>query len=162
MNFIKGIIERLNPRYLSQFRPMIESIAQFQGGVENEKFENAKFFSNTYEFYIYAFFIGLANDKLVTILPDDKAETFWSMDNWKPKELTNQIVVCAIAKSNFDMSGIEHMQETEARIEVQKILKTIEGYANGGLQIIQDLKNSDPETFEDDMFPIRLLKQAGK
>lgn len=160
MNIIKGIIERLNPRYLSRYRPLIESIAQFQGGAEDEKFEKAKFFSSTYEFYVYAFFIGLANNRSITILDDDKAETFWSMDNWKPKELTNQVVVCAIAKSAFDMASIEHMNESDSRAEVQKILRTIEGFANGGLHIIQDIKDNDPETFEDDMFPITLLKQA--
>ena len=50
-----------------------------------------------YEFYVYAFFLGLARDLKIEITVEDKVKTFWEMENWKPKELIDYLLACAIA-----------------------------------------------------------------
>jgi hypothetical protein len=158
-NFVKNKLERLDPGYLLEFDELIKMNSQFGGGAEGNKYTNAKSFSNVYEFYIYAFFLGLSHEKRFPINSEDNLKTFWSMDNWKPKELALQVVVCAIGETDdFDMNLVEQLSENEVRNEVKKILKTVEEYANGGFQIINKEIQENIEVLEDELFFIKLMK----
>ena len=57
INPVKDKLEKMDPGYLLEFENLIRYVAQFGGGAEGEKYSNAKFFSNVYEVYIYAFFL---------------------------------------------------------------------------------------------------------
>ena len=53
------------PKYSEEFRaPLFDSLSKKFGGSEKGKIDLGKHFSNNYELYIYAFFLGLYNDNL--------------------------------------------------------------------------------------------------
>jgi len=157
MSSLKDKFGKLKPRYLSSFEELIKTYAQFGGGSVENKFSKAKAFSSVYEFYMFSFFLGLNRDKKLEIAESDEAKGFWEVENWKPVDLVEQLFVCAIAESDFDMVAIEHMDEAQLKSEVSKVLRLIEGYANGGFLLIQKEIEDDEETAMDDLFFIRLL-----
>ena len=160
MNIIDKKLYKLNPVYLVEYENLIKSHSQFGGGATEDKFIQAKSFSSVYEFYIYAFFIGLYKNKKVEIISEDKTKSFWEMDNWKPKELVDYLIICAIAESEFDMVAIEQMDEKGVSKHIKLLKDEIEKYANGGLRYINDRLEEDPELKDDDMFFISLLSEA--
>lgn len=160
MNMIESKLFKINPRYKDKYKDLLIRYAQFGGGAEADKFINSRSFSNVYEFYIYAFFIGLNRDVPSEVLSEDKSSTFWEMENWKPKSLVNYLLSCSIAKSDFDMVAIEYMNESEATEEIRKVKSTIEAYANGGFSVIKNEVEKDPEFASDPNFFIRLLMDS--
>lgn len=156
---LKQKFGRLNPRYLTRFEPLLTRYAQFGGGSADDKFDKAKSFSNTYEFYIYCFFLGLQYDKKLEVLSVDEAKTFWTIENWRPVEVVDQLYICAIAESDFDLIAIEQMDESEIKSEMAKVLNTIEGFANGGFQIIKQKLEDDEESAMNDLFFVGLLAE---
>lgn len=156
---LKHKFRKLKPRYLTTFEPLLKKYAQFGGGSADDKFYKAKAFSNVYEFYLYCFFLGLNRNKKLEITDIDEAKGFWEMENWKPVDLVEQLFVCAIAESDFDMTEVEHMEEPEIKSEVSKVLRFIEGFANGGLLTIQQELDEDEESAMDDLFFVRLLAE---
>ena len=160
MNIIENKLNKIKPAYLTEFHSLIETHSQFGGGATEDKFIQGKSFSNVYEFYIYAFFIGLYNNKKEDILKDDDTKTFYEMENWKPKELVNYLFACAIGESEFDMVGIENMDEGDISKQIRILKNEIEQYANGGFRFISDLLITDPNLIEDDTFFINLLSSS--
>ena len=154
---LKHKFGKLKPKYLTTFEPLLKKYAQFGGGSDDDKFNKAKAFSNVYEFYLYCFFLGLNRNKQLEITDKDTAKGFWEIENWKPVDLVEQLFVCAIGESDFNMVEVEYMDENEIKAEVSKVLKFIEGYANGGLLTIQQELDDDEESAMDDLFFVRLL-----
>jgi hypothetical protein len=88
-------------------------------------------------------------------------EDFWEIENWKPQELTDQLIACALAESDFDMVGVENLEETDISKEVRKLKVTIERYANGGFEIIQDAVEENPDEVANDDFFVKMLTSNG-
>ena len=157
MNTIEQKIYKMKPRYLSRHKQMIERYAQYGGGADGKRYVTGRYFSNVYEMYIFAFFLGLNNKSPYEILEDDKLQTFIEIEDWKPTEIRDYIIACSIAKANIDMFSLQNLSETEIAQEVRKLKKTIESYANGGLQMIANSINDDPDNAESDTFFINML-----
>jgi hypothetical protein len=156
---LKNKLGKLKPRFLTTFEPLLKKYAQFGGGSAEDKFAKAKAFSNVYEFYMYCFFLGLNRNKKLEITGIDEAKGFWEIENWKPVELVEQLLVCALGESDFDFIAVEQMGEEELKFELGKILKLIEDFANGGLLIIQRELEDDEESAVDELFFVRLLAE---
>ena len=154
---IEAKIGNLNVRYLKKYENLLRRYSQFGGGAEANKFIQARYFSNVYQFYIYAFFIGLSTGRAATFEDNDKLETFWEMKNWKPRDLVDNLLVCAIAKSDFDMFKIQLLDDSEISKELSKLRHTIEQYANGGLDFIVEQVGLHPDEAEGDFFFTGLL-----
>ena len=157
MKKIEKRIYKLRPGYFLQYEEFIRNHSQFGGGAAEEKYGQGRTFSNVYELYIYAFFTGLQHGVRKDISAQDDLKTFWEIENWKPRELVDCLLACAIAESGLDMNGIEDMEEPEFSSEILKVRRTIEEYANGGLVYLTGLIESDPDLIEDDMLFIGLL-----
>lgn len=159
MNLLKKRLNSFKPRYLKSFEPMITQYAQFGGGSAEDKFNKAKAFSNVYEFYIYAFFLGLAKNKALDITSQDDAKGFMEIENWKPYELTEQLLICAIGESDFDMNAVENMEKDELYKESNRVNSTIERFANGGLLYIQERIEENYDSDEDELVFVNFLKE---
>ena len=159
---IEPKIGNLRPRYLSKFHSLVDSVTQFGGGAEEDRFITGKTFSSAYEFYIYCFFLGMASGERYTIVDDDESQSFWELVNWKPKELRDQLISCAIAKSDFDMFATQFMDEEEIQQEVRKLRDTMEAYANCGMALVAKAYEEDPSCYEDDHFFITKLAETSK
>jgi hypothetical protein len=160
MNLLERKIKKMRPGYLTRFDTLVKRFSQFGGGAEADKYIGGHGFSNAYEFYTFAFFIGLYAQRSMDLSPHDKLEDFWEIENWKPFVLTDQLIACAIAESDFDMIGIENFDESEIVSEVRKIKNTIESFANGGFQIIQDIIEENPGAVASDDFFIKMLAMS--
>lgn len=156
---LKHRLGKLKPRFLTTFEPLLKKYAQYGGGSDEDKFTKAKAFSNVYEFYMYCFFLGLNRDKKLEITATDEGKGFWEIENWKPVDLVEQLFVCAIGESDFDLISAEQMEEAELKLEIGKIQKLIEDFANGGLLLIQQELEDDEESAMDDLFFVRLLAE---
>lgn len=159
MNSVEKKIYNLNPRYLSEYENLLKRFAQFGGGADDERYIQGRSFSNVYEFYIYAFFIGLYKNEFLDLTENDSYKTFWEVKNWQPKELVDALLACAIAKSDFSMNDIEVMQESDLGAEITKLKTTIESYANGGFRYINNKIEIEPDEAEQDDFFIKMLAQ---
>lgn len=160
MNLVEKKIKKMRPGYLSRFDGLVRRFSQFGGGAEADKYIGGHGFSNAYEIYTFAFFIGLYAKRSMDLSPDDKLEDFWELENWKPVELTYQLLSCAMSESDFDMVGIEHFDESAISSEIRALKNTIERFANGGFQMIQDLIDEDPGAVANDDFFIKMLAKS--
>ena len=159
MNILEAKIGNLSPRYLAKYDPIVQSVTQFGGGADSDRYITGKSFSNAYELYIYCFFLGLSSGESYTVLKEDEMKSFWELSNWKPTELRDQLLACAIAKSDFDMFRTQFMDESEMQVEVRKLRLVIEGYANAGFSIIAESFLDDPALNEDDYFFLSQLNR---
>jgi hypothetical protein len=159
MSILERKIYKINPGYLLEYEDLIKNHAQFGGGSSDNKFSQGRSFSNVYEFYIYAFFIGLYKGVSLEILDSDKKNKFWEIENWKPKELVDYLLICTMAETDFDMVGIENMNEADVYKQIALLKNGIEGYANGGLKLIQEMFENTPDLIDDDTLFIRLLAE---
>ncbi|MDA8796903.1 hypothetical protein N9N10_00380 [Luminiphilus sp.] len=159
---IESKIGNLRPRYLSKFHSLVTSVTQFGGGAEEDRFITGKTFSSAYEFYIYCFFLGMASGERYTVVEEDEMQSFWELVNWKPKELRDQLISCAIAKSDFDMFATQFMDDEEVQQEVRKLRDVMEAYANCGMELVAQAYVEDPSCYEDDHFFLKKLAEISK
>ncbi|WP_151704761.1 hypothetical protein [Nitrincola alkalilacustris] len=160
MNIVESKIYKMRPGYLSKFDSLVKRFAQFGGGAEENKYIEGHGFSSAYQFYTFAFFIGLYANSPLDLSPDDKLVDFWEIENWKPRPLINQLISCALAESDFDMVGVENFDESMVTQEVKKIRMTIERFANGGFEIIQNSIDENPDEVANDDFFVKMLSNG--
>ena len=130
-----------------------------KGGAEGEKKVNlGKHFSTQYELYLYAFFLGLYENERTPIEIGEKKKDFsyeimhWGSKTTKAqwrKDFTNLqefIFMALIAKTNLDLIALEKGEIT-VDDAIQQLMITMESYTNGGLNLIQDKLNDNPNHF---------------
>lgn len=137
------------PKYAEEFRePLFDSLTKKFGGSEKSKVDLGKHFSNNYELYMYAFFLGLYNNELAPIPEKTKkvdfshAIQFWGSkgNRLDRKDFTNLqefIFTSLIAKTDVDLIALEKGDITEEEI-VKQLIQTMESYTNGGLTLIKE------------------------
>jgi hypothetical protein len=137
------------PKYAEEFRePLFDSFTKKFGGSEKSKVDLGKHFSNNYELYMYAFFLGLYNNELAPIPEKTKkvdfshAIQFWGSkgNRLDRKDFTNLqefIFTSLIAKTDVDLIALEKGEITEEEV-VKQLIQTMESYTNGGLTLIKE------------------------
>jgi hypothetical protein len=148
----------LKPAYLERFDEFVKFHSQHGGGAEGDKYRLAKTFSSAYEIYIYAYFVGLHKDHRLEVAEGDKTRDFWDISNWRPGDLVDCLLASAIAESNLPLADADHMEERELNGLVKEVKKTIEAFANGGLNYLDGYFSEDPEALYDDNIFIALLQ----
>ena len=144
------------PKYSDVHKDLFDSFSQ-KFGAEGEKKSNlGKHFSTNYELYTYAFFLGLYNNEFAPI-PDGEKKTdfrhaiqFWGSKN-SPirKDFTNlqeNMFIALLAKTDIDLVALEkgELDENDA---VKLLIKTMESYTNGGLILIKEKLEENPNYF---------------
>lgn len=146
------------PKYDILFREILfDKLTRKGGGSEQSKEERGKQFANNYELYIYAFFLGLYYNELNPIPEDSKkvdfshAIQFWGSkgNRFDRKDFTNlqeNMFVALLAKTNIDLVALEkgELNEEDA---VKALIKTMESYTNGGLILIKEKLEANPNYF---------------
>jgi hypothetical protein len=154
--------EAKTPRYSTRYRDLIERFARKNARDFRESgedvFEMGKYFSNFYEFYMYAALLGMNMNYELPFEKDEQAQKFLEIREWKHEELRQYMLMGLLAKSNFDMNAVEDMEDEEVKAEIRGLVKKLEGYANGGLDIINSKLADEPHFFDSDNCFIRLLK----
>lgn len=149
-------------------RKLIESLAR-KGAIDyHEKGEKSydlgKFFTNFYEFYIYAAFMGLYTENPVPLSPDYETNTFsvpmrdWTSNDSMP--VVKFLWMAVFTTSNIDLNALEDMNTKGIEKEMRGLKDRIEAYANGGFEFINSKVEEDPSFFEDEDCFVKLLKEV--
>ncbi|PGH40551.1 MAG: hypothetical protein CRN43_02225 [Candidatus Nephrothrix sp. EaCA] len=144
------------PKYSEVHKDLFNSLSQ-KFGAEGEKKANlGKHFSTHYELYMYAFFLGLYNEELAPI-PDNEKKIDFShhIQYWGSKStpirndftnLQEYIFLALIAKTDVDLIALEKGDVKEDDI-VKELIQTMESYTNGGLILIKEKFDDNPNFF---------------
>lgn len=146
------------PKYDEQFKEsLFEGISRKGGGTEKARVDLGKNFSNNYELYLYAFFLGLYNNEFNPI-PEIAKKTDFNhpIQHWGSKSgrlerkdftiLQEYIFSALIAKTEIDMMALEKGEVSEDEI-CRLMIHTMESYTNGGLILIKEKLDSNPNYF---------------
>lgn len=145
-------IKLREPEYDANYYELILDYTIEQGSSmgtasEEEKWKQGKYFSTRYEMYMYAVILGMKRDYSVPLEKGIEKKSFIKIDSWRPAELADYIIMCAFSKLNTDFFKLENLEEVEIDKKVSELKTIIEGYANGGLDIIRSKKEEDGSYF---------------
>lgn len=159
-------------RYSEEFKPMFDELSQKGGGSTLKQTRFGKHFGNNYEFFIYAFFLGLYNDEFIPIPEETKRERFGqAIQFWGNKanvigrkdfsSIQEFIYAAAVAKSDIDIIALDKGEITEEQT-VRTLIQIIESYANGGLTLIKEKLEDNPNYFLQPTSFLNLIIQIHK
>jgi hypothetical protein len=146
-----------NPQFEIQFEEsLIRQFTEYGGGSVESMSSKGNILGAGYELYIYAFFLGLYQDKKRDLNADTKILgqpiQFWgNLDSKKfrkayPK-LREYIFTALIAKTeNLDLIALEKGEITD-RKAVDFLINTMEQYANQGFHTMIDKLKENPNYF---------------
>ncbi|MDF2833025.1 hypothetical protein [Chryseobacterium indoltheticum] len=143
------------PRYDEEFRNTVFiPLSQKFGAEGSKKINLGKSFSNNYELYIYAFFLGLYANELIPIKKgSEKANFSYPILSWGSKtnistrkdftKLQEHIFIALIAKTDVDLIALDKGEVTEENI-IKQLMHTMESYTNGGLTLLKEKLEDNP------------------
>ncbi len=157
-----------NPKYSMKHRKLIEGFAR-KGAIDyheisEKSYDLGKFFTNFYEFYIYASFIGLYTNNPIPITDGEETNTFkvlirdWNSNN--SGQAVQYLLMSLLVKSKVDFNALEDMEQKDVEREMINISRLLESYANGGFDFINSKILQNPAFFDDDDCFVKLLKEV--
>lgn len=145
------------PKYSERHKELFQSLSQKYGAEGEKKISLGKHFSSNYELYMFAFFFGLYNDELVPIPKEEKRIDFsHHIQFWGSKSTVNtrkdftnlqeNIFIALMAKANIDLIALDKgdLKEEDA---LKELIATMEAYTNGGLILIKEILEKNPDSF---------------
>ena len=146
------------PEYAKVYRdPIINRFTIVGREDEEARYESGKYFSRIYETYMYAALLGLRRDCCIPLTNMDSTY-FIEIRSWQPREMVQYLFMALLAKSGLDLASLEDMEEKHIEAELTKLSHLLEGYANGGFDIIQAKMKDDPLFFEGEYCFVELLE----
>lgn len=145
------------PKYSEEHKDLFNSLSQKFGAEGEKKINLGKHFSTNYELYMYAFFLGLYNEDFAPI-PDKEKKTDFShhIQHWGSKttistrndftHLQENIFLALVAKTEVDLIALEKGDIKEDEV-VKALIQTMESYTNGGLILIKEKIDENPNYF---------------
>lgn len=145
------------PKYSEEHKDLFNFLSQKFGAEGEKKINLGKHFSTNYELYMYAFFLGLYNEEFAPISNKEKKTDFsHAIQHWGSKttistrndftHLQENIFLALIAKSDVDLIALEKGDIKEEDI-VKGLIQTMESYTNGGLILIKEKIDENPNYF---------------
>jgi len=147
--------KKSTPKYDKNLQHLFDSLTRKGGGAESDREDKGRIFSNNYELYMYAFFLGLYNDKCEelpesAILKDfSHGLQYWGSTKSALRNdftiLQEYLFMAVIAKT----IGIEEdlIELDKGRKTVEAIKKrlhiTMQNYTNGGLLLLEEKIQED-------------------
>lgn len=145
------------PKYSETHKDLFNSFSQKYGAEGEKKINLGKHFSTNYELYIFAFFLGLYKNEFTPLRDGEKKIDFsHHIQHWGSKttvsarkdftKLQENMFMAVFAKTEIDLIALEkgELDEDDA---VRLLIKTMESYTNGGLILIKDQLEQNPNYF---------------
>lgn len=144
------------PKYSEVHKDLFTSLSQKYGAEGEKKVNLGKHFSTNYELYTYAFFLGLYYDEFSPIPEGEKTDFSHHIQHWGSKttvstrkdftNLQENIFIALLAKTDLDLVALEKgdLSEDDA---VKLLMRTMESYTNGGLILIKEKLEENPNYF---------------
>lgn len=155
-------IDIKKPRYLAKYFDLMTAISNkgTAGGADYIKF--GPFFQT----YMYAFMIGYQLGECSLIIGAGETKDFAPISHWRPSELTDYILMLVLSeekeKIGFTWSELEDMNDEQCKEAVSTIIRRIEGYANTGLNYLQDKFNTEKDEFRSPQVFINFLREVAE
>lgn len=144
------------PKYSEVHKDLFTSLSQKYGAEGEKKINLGKHFSTNYELYMYAFFLGLYNDEFSPIPNEQKRVDFsHHIQHWGSKSshlrkdftsLQENMFIALVAKTDIDLTALEKGEIEEDEV-VKMLIQTMESYTNGGLILIKEKLEENPNYF---------------
>jgi hypothetical protein len=145
------------PKYSEVHKDLFTSLSQKFGAEGEKKINLGKHFSTNYELYMYAFFLGLYNDEFSPIPEGVKKIDFsHHIQHWGSKstistrkdftKLQEYMFIAIVAKTDIDLIALEKGELSEEDA-VKILISTMESYTNGGLILIKEKLEENPNYF---------------
>lgn len=144
------------PKYSEIHKDLFTSLSQKYGAEGEKKINLGKHFSTNYELYMYAFFLGLYNDEFSPIPNEQKRVDFsHHIQHWGSKSshlrkdftsLQENMFIALVAKTDIDLTALEKGEIEEDEV-VKMLIQTMESYTNGGLILIKEKLEENPNYF---------------
>lgn len=145
------------PKYSEVHKDLFNSLSQKFGANPTKQINLGKHFATNYELYTYAFFLGLYNNEFSPI-PEGEKKTDFShhIQHWGSKttvsarkdftNLQENMFIALIARTDIDFLALEkgELEEDDA---IKLLIKTMESYTNGGLILIKEKLEENPNYF---------------
>jgi hypothetical protein len=158
------------PKYSDVHQDLFASLSQKFGAEGEKKINLGKHFSTNYELYMYAFFLGLYNNEFAPIPDGEKKMDFshhiqyWGSKSGVRKDFTNlqeNMFIAVFAKTDLDLVALERgdFEEDEA---VKSLIKTMESYTNGGLILIREKLDENPNYFLQPTSFLNMILESGR
>ena len=113
---------------------------------------------------MYAFLIGYHLGECAPITGLGASRDFAPINHWKPSDLVDFILMLLFTetedKLGFSWAQLEEMSDEECKAVVSNIIRRLEGYANTGLNYIQDKFENAKEEFRSPYVFINLLRDV--
>jgi len=144
------------PKYSLVHKDLFTSLSQKYGAEGEKKVNLGKHYSTNYELYMYAFFLGLYENEFTPIPADEKKTDFsHHIQYWGNKttalrndfsNLQEFMFMALLAKTDIDLIRLDkgELSEDDA---VKLLISTMESYTNGGLNLIKDKIDANPNYF---------------
>jgi hypothetical protein len=159
------------PKYDEKFRGTLFKSKANKGSErkDEELIESyGKHFSRYYKLYIYAFFLGLYNDLFLEIKDATKVDFGWPIENWENRnsrghdssfDLQEYMFVALVAKTDIDLIALD---KGEIKVEkvVEQLIHTMESYTNGGLTLLEEKGQDNPNYHLDSTAFLDLILEA--
>ena len=170
-NLFEKWITRI-PKFSETHKDLFASLSQKFGAEGEKKINLGKHFSTNYELYIYAFFLGLYNNEYSPISDGEKKTDFshhiqhWGSKTTKStrKDFTNlqeNMFIALLAKTDIDLIALEKGELDEDDV-VKSLIKTMESYTNGGLILIKEKLEDNPNYFRQPTSFLNMILETGK
>ena len=118
-------------------------------GTTEEQIERGKAFGSVYECFMYAAMLGF---KAQYKLPFERGGTnglkFLQIKFWKPENIVEYIFMSLLALADYPLSEIESLTDDEANAKALDLVKSMELYAKGGLELMEAKSHESPHYFE--------------
>ena len=144
-----------NPKWEIHFEEIISQFADYSKGTTDTTSARGKVLGAGYEFYIYAFFVGLYANKKRELKGDTKGFghliQYWgNIETRKLRKgyprLREYIFTALIAKTDLDLIALEKGEINE-RQAVNLLMNSMEQYANYGFHVIEEKIKDNPDYF---------------
>ncbi len=154
-------IDIKKPRYLTKYTPMMEAISD-KGSAKGGDYMQ---FGALYQTYMYAFMIGYKLGDCITIVGCGESKDFAPILNWKPNPMVDYILAMILnepsEKLGFNWIDLDNMTDEEQSAVAINIVRRIEGYANTGLNYLQNKYDNDKDMFRDPFVFVSILRDLG-
>ena len=155
----KDLIGQKRPRYKEQYRALIDSISKKGDTTGTGNFSS---FGPYYQTYMYAFIIGYRLNKQNFIQSSEKNSDFVMLSAWNPTSIRDYIIMLLFNKSEeFGFKWID-LEDTDSDLIdafIVELIRQMEGYANAGLDYLQNKCDNEKIEFQDPFVFVNILEE---
>jgi hypothetical protein len=156
---LRDLIGQKRPRYKEQYRALIDSISKKGDASGKGDFSS---FGAFYQTYMYAFMIGYKLGKQNFIQSNEKTNDFFVFSQWSPTSIRDYIVMLLLNKSEdfgFKWIELENAGEDTINTFVTELIRQMEGYANAGLEYLQNKWDNENMKFRNPFVFVNFIEE---